>query len=73
MNWKSRKLWVAIGTIVGDLLVAFNVDPTLVTELVTSITVIGAALIAGIAHEDNGRHQAADKRGEHNGVQSLNG
>jgi hypothetical protein len=50
---RSRKVRVALATVIAASLAEFGLNAS--EQLVLTIVGVGAALILGIAHEDNGR------------------
>lgn len=49
----SRKFWVAVGMGGANAGVAqMNLDPEIVVMLMKALTILGSALIGGIAYED---------------------
>lgn len=52
-KWKSRKLWVAIATIIVNILVARGiVPPDIQKEVITLISIIAGVYLAGQSVDD---------------------
>lgn len=56
---KSRKVLVALATLIATALAEYGMNAS--PELITTILVLGASLILGIAHEDAGAKSAGQK------------